>query len=101
MSHDITQCILVHACLQEKLSRDRNHENVQGILRELVDECLKRPPSAEDANSIAGQHPNFFPRTGSGIKVEVLKVDLLALVQESRCLTKLPLIRVTARLLVT
>ena len=46
--------------MQEKLSRDRNHENVRGILAELVDECLKRPPSAEDATSIAGQHSVFL-----------------------------------------
>ena len=64
------QMLCVHACLQEKLSRDRNHENVQGILRGLVDECLKRPPSAEDTNSIAGQHFCFPPLQRLRGKVE-------------------------------
>ena len=52
----MTIAVCLHVCLQEKLSRDRNHEDVRRILAELVDECLKRPPLAEDANSIAGKH---------------------------------------------
>ena len=42
--------------MQEKLARDKNHENIRNIYKELVDECLNRPPSDEDANSIAGAH---------------------------------------------
>ena len=41
--------------MQEKLARDKNHESVRHIYEELVDECLNRPPSDEDANSIAGR----------------------------------------------
>lgn len=41
--------------VQEKLARDKNHDSVRSIYKELVDECLNRPPSAEDANSIAGR----------------------------------------------
>ena len=33
---------------------DKNHEDVQRIYTELVDDCSKRPPSDEDANSVAG-----------------------------------------------
>ena len=33
---------------------DNNHEDVQRIYTELVDDCTQRPPSDEDANSIAG-----------------------------------------------
>ena len=40
--------------MQEKMEMDRNHDDVQRIYTELVDECTKRPPSDEDANSIAG-----------------------------------------------
>ena len=41
--------------VQEKLARDKNHESIRSIYRELVDECLNRPPSADDTNSIAGR----------------------------------------------
>ena len=40
--------------VQEKLARDKNHESIRSIYKELVDDCLNRPPSDEDANSIAG-----------------------------------------------
>ena len=42
------------ALLQEKRAMDKNHEDVQRIYTELVDDCTRRPPSDEDANSIAG-----------------------------------------------
>ena len=42
------------AWMQEKKAMDKNHEDVQRIYTELVDDCTKRPPSDEDANSIAG-----------------------------------------------
>ena len=41
--------------MQEKLARDKNHESIRSIYKELVDECLNRPPSDEDAGSIAGR----------------------------------------------
>ena len=44
----------IPAFTQEKRAMDKNHEDVQRIYTGLVDECTKRPPSDEDANSIAG-----------------------------------------------
>jgi len=45
---------------QEKLARDENHRNIRQVIKDLVDECLKRPPSNEDANSIAGRQKTPF-----------------------------------------
>ena len=41
--------------MQAKLAGDENHKKIRKIYLDLVDECLKRPPSDEDANSIAGE----------------------------------------------
>ena len=42
--------------MQDKLASDENHKKMRKIFRDLVDQCLNRPPSAEDANSIAGEY---------------------------------------------
>ncbi|CAK0787756.1 hypothetical protein CVIRNUC_010978 [Coccomyxa viridis] len=47
-----------------KRAMDKNHEDVQRIYTELVDDCTKRPPSDEDANSIAGHLLRLRDRDG-------------------------------------
>lgn len=39
---------------QDKLRADDNHRRVRGIIKALVQDCQNRPPSDEDAGSIAG-----------------------------------------------
>ena len=41
--------------MQDKLAADEKHKKMRKIYLDLVDQCLNRPPSAEDANSIAGE----------------------------------------------
>ena len=41
--------------MQDKLAGDAKNKQIREIYKDLVDECLARPPSAEDANSIAGE----------------------------------------------
>ena len=47
-------------CMQDKLAGDAKNKQIREIYKDLVEECLARPPSAEDANSIAGEltHPS-------------------------------------------
>ena len=49
--------------MQDKLAGDARNKQIREIYKDLVDECLARPPSAEDANSIAGElAPRFLAR---------------------------------------
>ena len=45
----------VRLCMQDKLAGDAKNKQIREIYKDLVEECLARPPSAEDANSIAGE----------------------------------------------
>ena len=51
--------------MQDKLAGDAKNKQIREIYKDLVDECLARPPSAEDANSIAGElsypWPSYLP----------------------------------------
>lgn len=56
-------CTELRSCyhVQDKLAADENHRKMRKIYLDLVDECLSRPSSPEDANSIAGVCPHALP----------------------------------------